>query len=124
MKPFSFKERLQSFRYAINGIRITLWKEHNFRIHLTAAILVISLGFYLEVKPAEWLWLILAISMVFITEMINTALEGLVNLVEPNQNPLARQIKDIAAGAVLLSAIAALAIGVAIFWPYFCLLLS
>lgn len=123
MKPFSLKERLRSFRYALNGIRLTLWAEHNFRIHLVAAIIVIALGFYLEVNPSEWLWLILAISIVFITEMINTALERLVDLTEPNQNSLAGKIKDIAAGAVLLAAIAAFAIGVIIFWPYFCLLL-
>lgn len=121
MGPFSLKERIKSFRYAINGIRTSLWQEHNFRIHLVAAFLVIALGFYFQVTSSEWLWLITAISLVLITEMINTALEHLVNLVEPNQNPKAGKVKDIAAGAVLIAAIGAIAIGIIIFWPYFCL---
>jgi len=121
MKPFSLKERIDSFRYAFNGIRLTIWAEHNFRIHLVATVLVVGLGFYFDMTASEWLWITFVISLVLITEMINTAIEKLVDLAEPNQNPLAGKIKDIAAGAVLIAAITAVVIGALIFWPYFCI---
>lgn len=118
---FSIRKRLLSFVNAFNGLKVILWKEHNFRIHLFAAFLVIVLGIYFEVERHEWLWLIASISIVFITETVNTAIERLVDLVQPNQDPRAGQIKDIAAGAVLIASVAALVIGAIIFWPYFCL---
>ncbi|MBO3700513.1 diacylglycerol kinase family protein [Roseivirga sp. E12] len=121
MKPFSLKERLLSFKYALRGIRSTLWTEHNFRIHLFAALTALALGFYFEVSSNDWLWIVIAIALVFVTEMINTAIERLVDLIEPNQNPLAGKIKDIAAGAVLIAAIASATIGLIVFWPHFCL---
>lgn len=122
MSGFNIRDRMASFGYAIRGIRSTIWAEHNFRIHLVATLVVIAMAAYFEVSTYDWLWLTAAISLVFITEMINTAIEQLVDLVEPNRNPLAGKIKDIAAGAVLISAIAAITIGVIIFWPYFCLI--
>ena len=97
-----------------------MWQEHNFRIHLLAAIIVIFLGFYFKVTRQEWLWLVAAIGLVFITETINTAIEKLVDLTKPERDPLAGQIKDVAAGAVLISAITALIIGIVTLWPYFC----
>lgn len=121
MKPFSLKERLNSFKYALRGIRHSLWAEHNFRIHLFAAIAAVTLGGYFDISSQDWLWITLAITLVFITEMINTAIEHFVDLIEPNQNPKAGKIKDIAAGAVLIAAIASVTIGLIVFWPYFCL---
>ncbi|OEK01501.1 hypothetical protein BFP97_08190 [Roseivirga sp. 4D4] len=124
MSGFNIRDRIKSFGHAIRGIRITIWAEHNFRIHLVAALIVIALATYFEVSTSDWLWLVLSISLVFITEMINTAIERLVDMVEPDQNPLAGKIKDIAAGAVLLSAITSVVIGVLVFWPYFCLIIA
>lgn len=118
MKPFSFKERLNSFRYAFKGIWLALGAEHNFIIHLLAALFVILIGFYFNVSKQDWLWLTIAIALVLITEMINTAIERLVDLVEPNQNPLAGKIKDMAAAAVLIAAMTAVIIGLIILLPY------
>lgn len=120
-KPFRLVDRLASFKYALTGILKVIKHEHNFRIHLVAAIIVIVAGFYFQVTTNEWLWLIGAIVSVLSLEMINTAIEKLVDLKEPEYNPKAGLIKDIAAGAVLIASIGALAIGVIIFWPYFCL---
>ncbi len=117
-KRFSFKERIKSFEYAIKGIKATIWAEHNFRIHLFAGAAVIGLGFYLHISPHEWLWLVVAIALVLICEMINTAIEKLIDLTEPDHDPVAGKVKDMAAGAVLIAAIAATIIGVIIFWPY------
>ncbi len=121
MKQFSLRQRLLSFKYAIRGISLVLWAEHNFRIHLLATILVVSLGLNYDLTRQDWLWLTLAIALVLITETLNTAIEHLVDLTEPNQNPLAGKVKDIAAGAVLMAAITSVIIGITIFWPYFCL---
>jgi len=121
MSGFNFRDRIASFGHAIKGIRIAIWTEHNFRIHLVAALIVVVLATYFELSTSDWLWITLSISLVFITEMINTAIERLVDLVEPEKNPLAGKIKDIAAGAVLISAITSVVIGVIVFWPYFCL---
>lgn len=120
MGSFNFRDRILSFKYAIKGIKTVLWAEHNFRIHLAATLIVIVLGFYLNVSSQDWLWLTLAIALVLVTEMINTAIEQLVALAEPNHNPIAGKIKDIAAGAVLISAITSVIIGAMILWPYFC----
>lgn len=115
---FNFRDRISSFKYAFKGIKVLLWAEHNFRIHLVAAIIVVVLGLYLDVAKFDWLWLILAISLVLISEAINTAIEYLVDLIEPNHNPLAGKIKDIAAGAVLISAITSIIIGLIVLLPY------
>lgn len=124
MGSFNFRDRILSFKYAIKGIKTVLWAEQNFRIHLLATFIVIALGFYLNVSNQDWLWLTLAIALVLVTEMINTAIEQLVDLAEPNHNPNAGKIKDIAAGAVLVSAITSAIIGAIILWPYFCLILD
>ncbi len=121
MGGFNLRDRILSFKYALKGIRAALWAEHNFRIHSVATLVVIALGLYFKVSHQDWLWLILAIALVLITEMINTAIERLVDLVEPNHHPIAGKVKDIAAGAVLIAAITSVIIGVTIFWPYFCL---
>ena len=121
MSSFNFRDRILSFKYAIKGIKAVIWAEHNFRIHLAAALFVVALGLYFKVSSQDWLWLILAIALVLLTEMINTAIEKLVDLAEPNHNPDAGKIKDIAAGAVLVADITSAIIGIMILWPYFCL---
>ncbi|MFY0592478.1 diacylglycerol kinase family protein [Roseivirga sp.] len=118
MKRFSLRDRINSFRYAWRGIRSTIWQEHNFRIHLFAALIVILGGFYFNISNTDWSLIVLAISLVFITELLNTAIEKLVDLKEPNFNPKAGSIKDIAAGAVLIAAISSAVIGGLVFWPY------
>ena len=118
MAPFSIKARLRSFVYAFRGILSMVREEHNFRIHGVAMLVVIAAGFWLQVSRADWLWLVLAIGLVLAAETFNSALERLVDLRQPEQDPNAGKIKDLAAGAVLLSAITAAIIGVLVFWPY------
>lgn len=117
-KPFSIRERLKSFVYAAKGIAHLCKTEHNFRIHLAATVLVIGLGAWFGLSRTEWLWLVLAIGFVLVAEAFNSAIERLVDLKQPDHDPKAGLIKDLAAGAVLLAAITAAFIGGIIFWPY------
>ncbi len=118
MARFSIKDRIRSFKYALRGILFMMSGEHNFYIHMAAALLVIVAGFWLQVSRTDWLWLVLAIGLVMSAETFNSAIEKLVDLKEPDQRPEAGKVKDMAAGAVLLAAITAAIIGVLIFWPY------
>lgn len=117
MEKFSIRKRLKSFTYAGKGIRSFITREHNAWIHSAAAIAVIILGFYLRVSATEWAILIICMGMVFAAEAFNTAIERLVNLVSPEQNKIAGDVKDIAAGGVLICAIAATIAGLLIFMP-------
>lgn len=91
--------------------------ENNARIHLLASIVVISTGIYVELSAQEWLWIALAIALVWILEAINTAIEALVDLASPDFHPLAGKAKDIAAAAVLIASIFAVIVGIIIFFP-------
>lgn len=116
-KPFSIVARIKSFNYAVKGLKVFFSTQHNAWIHALAIVMVIILGFVLKVSAAEWCLLILAIALVVITEMLNTAIEFLTDLVSPNFNSHAGKIKDVAAGAVLIAAIASCVIGGFIFLP-------
>jgi len=111
-----------SFKAAINGIAYVARNETNFRIHLVFVLLVISGGCLFSISSMNWVMLFLSMAFVLCAEIFNTAIEVLCNKVEPAQDPLIRIIKDVAAGAVLLSAIAAIVIGLIIFLPY-CIML-
>lgn len=114
--PFSIKQRLLSFKHAINGWRLLIKEEHNAWIHTAVATAAIGLGFYQGISKVEWIALIICISLVFSLELINTAIENLCDLVSPEQHPLIKKVKDLAAGAVLVGALAAAVVGVLIFW--------
>ncbi len=114
------KKFLKSFIYAFNGITYAIKTQLSFQIECTATIAVILLGYYLKLNKNEWLWVALAISVVLILELLNTAIEVLVDLVSPEQNPKAGAIKDLASGAVLIAALFSIAIGLFIFLPKFC----
>lgn len=117
--PSSFlRRRIDSFRFALAGIRAAFWTEINMRIHLAAALVVVAVAFVLEVTATEWCLLIFCIGIVWAAEIFNTALEALVNLVSPVQHPLAGKVKDLAAGAVLVTAIMAVVVGLLIFGPH------
>lgn len=111
------KKFLKSFVYAFAGLSYTLKTQLNFKIHCFAGFVVIMLGFYFKLSVAEWLWVILSIALVLILELLNTAIEVLVDLISPQQNIKAGLIKDVAAAAVLIAAIVALVIGLIIFVP-------
>ena len=108
----------KGFRYAFAGIAHAIKGQLNIKIHLLVAALVTALGFYFRVTSTEWCVLILTITLVLSLELVNTAIENLVDLVSPNQHSLAGKIKDIAAGAVLIAAMSAAIIGIIIFYKY------
>ncbi len=118
-KGFSVKARIKSFSYAIQGINTFLKTQHNAWIHAFATVLVIVLGNIVRLSFSEWCLIFLAIALVFITEMLNTAIEFLTDLASPEFHPLAKKTKDVAAGAVLFSSIIALIIGLLVFTPKF-----
>ena len=110
------KSLIASFRYAARGVAYCVNNERNMRIHLvTAAYIVVFSRFY-DLSVSQFALMICAIALVVAMEMVNTAVEVLVNLESPAYNSLARIAKDVAAGAVLVCAIFALAIGLLLFW--------
>lgn len=114
---FSIKERIASFKYALNGLKIILETQHNFMIHLIAAILVTAAGLFFHVSNIEWIIIIITIAIVLCIEAINTSIEKLTDLVSPDYDEQAGKVKDIAAAAVLIAAIASVIVGVIIFLP-------
>ena len=107
---------IKSFRYAFYGI-FTALTEQNMKIHFVSAVVVIIAGLLTGLNLVEWILIILLIALVISTEMVNTAIETIVNLVSPDFHPLAKKAKDVAAGAVLVFAIASVIIGLLIFIP-------
>ena len=110
---------IRSFKYAFLGIGWVVRSENNARIHLAATISGIIAAFYFNISKSEWLWIILCIALVWITEIINTGLEKLVDLVSPNFHPLAGKVKDLGAAAVLIAALFSIICAVVIFSSYF-----
>ena len=115
---FSLIGRIKSFGYAFAGLAFMLRTQHNAWLHLIATILVIGLAVFLKVRPDDWRWLIAAILVVWSAEAFNTAVEYVCDVVSPGYSAVVKHAKDIAAGAVLISAVGALAIGLITFWPY------
>ena len=107
-----------AFLYAFEGIRTGIRKERNMKIHCLAVIAVTVAGTFLHIKPVEWCICLLLFGLILSLELVNTALEAVVDLVTKEKKPLAKIAKDTAAGAVLVSAIAAAIIGCIIFVPY------
>jgi diacylglycerol kinase len=109
---------VKGFKYAFIGLAYILRSEQNARIHLIIAIFVLGSGLYLGLSPAELAAIFFAVIIVFLAEVLNTAIEKTLDLIEPEHNGKVAIIKDMAAGAVLVAAGGALIIGVVIFWPY------
>lgn len=116
-KQTYFRKRRLSFKYAFNGIWQMAKKEANFKIHIVATFLVILLGLICNLSNIEWLIIVITIGCVMAAELFNSAIERLIDLVHPQQNKQAGLVKDISAGAVLITAIAAAIIGFVIFIP-------
>jgi len=113
------KRFLKGFTYAFNGWVYVFKTQLNFKFHCLAGVLVIALGLYVDLSVEEWIWITAAIALVMVVELINTALEVLVDLVSPQIQAKAGRVKDIAAGSVLMAALMALVIGLFIFVPKF-----
>jgi diacylglycerol kinase len=118
-KKFSLKSRLESFRFALNGLLLLLKNEHNSRIHILAAIIAIVMGIIMKLDHYEWALLIIVIGAVFLTELLNSSIESLGDLIDPEWNELIMRAKDYSAAAVLISAIVAIVVGGLIFIPKF-----
>jgi diacylglycerol kinase (ATP) len=112
-----FAARAKSFGYAFQGIATLLRSQLNARIHALAMVIVVLAAWYWQVSALQWCVLVLTIAMVLSAEAVNTALEILCDKVEPEQHAAIKQVKDVAAAAVLLVAIAAAIIGLIIFLP-------
>jgi diacylglycerol kinase len=111
------RRRARAFRHAFDGIAYAL-RQPNFRIQLGAALIALAVAAALRVSPGEWLAIILVSLAVLTMEMLNTVVEAVVDLASPELHPLARVAKDVAAGAVLLSALASVVVGVYVFVPH------
>ncbi len=110
-------KRARSFTYAVNGLRIFLKTTHNAWIHIVVAIVAVVLGFHFDITITEWMFLVMAIGFVMVTECINTAFEFDIDLTSPEYHPYAKYTKDVSAGAVLIASITASVIGLIIFLP-------
>ncbi|WP_281380316.1 diacylglycerol kinase family protein [Anoxybacillus mongoliensis] len=112
------KRFVASVLYALNGIRLAVCNERNMRIHLVAMIAVIVAATVFRITKTEWLVLLLTIGAVISLEIVNSAIERTIDLVTDEYRPLAKEAKDLAAGAVLFFAFLSIIIGISIFLPY------
>ena len=115
---------IASFGYAFQGLWYALRTQRNARVHAAIATLATILGIVLRISSVEFAIIFIAIAGVFVAEMFNTVFELCVDLASPEYHPLAKIAKDVAAGAVLLSAILSIVIGLFIFGPHLWLLFS
>jgi diacylglycerol kinase len=114
---FSIVERARSFNHAFRGLSIVMKTQHNMWIHGLVALFVLFLGFYFNINSIEWILIIFVIGFVLVTETLNTALEIDIDLTSPTYHPYARDTKDVASGAVLISIVVAVIVGLIIFIP-------
>ena len=114
----TFNGRIRSFRCAFNGLRVMICSQQNAWIHAFATVVVIIFGINFGLTKSEWCWIILAAIFVWTAEALNTAIEFLTDIASPEFHPLAAKAKDVAAGAVLITATGAVLIGLLIFSPY------
>lgn len=112
------KTLTQSFKHALEGVYFAFRDNQNMKIHFAAALLVIVLGFYFKVRSSEMIILYIMILLVIAAEMINTAIEEMVDLITTEHRQQAKVAKDVAAGMVLVTTSGAFLIGVYIFTPY------
>lgn len=110
------KKFWHSFRFAAHGIASAFKSELNMRIHSGLAVIVLAAAVIFRLPPSSWMLLLLAITLVLSTELLNTAIEATVDLVSPEIHPLAKTAKDTAAGAVLLAAAFAVIVGIYVFY--------
>ena len=108
---FSIRKRLESFKYAFNGLLILIKEEHNARIHLFATVCAIIAGIYFNISVQEWLSLVFAFGFVISLETVNSSLENIADFISPERHESIKRIKDLAAAA----AITAFTIGLIIF---------
>lgn len=116
-RPFTFTGRLRSFRWALRGIGIMLATQHNAWIHAAATLAVVGLSAWVRLTPLQWCAIVVAIVTVWTAEALNTAFELLADVASPEFHPLVEKAKDVAAGAVLISAVGAVIIASLVLAP-------
>jgi len=116
-KKFSTKSRIQSFSFALNGLKIMIREEQNARIHLAVAIFISIVGFLLKLSIFEWISIVFSIGLVISLELINSAIEYMADFIYPGKNETIKSIKDVSAASVLVGSITALVIGWIVFIP-------
>ncbi len=116
-QPKKRRSQVDAFRFAFRGLREMLRSEVHARIHLNATVIAIAAALLLGISRLEWIALVLTIAAVWSLEAVNTAIEAICDLVSPEQHPLVARAKDVAAGAVLVAAIASLLIAGLILAP-------
>ncbi|MEI3606845.1 diacylglycerol kinase family protein [Pseudogracilibacillus sp. SE30717A] len=104
-------------KFALNGLKEAFLRERNFRIHLYIALIIVIISFYFKLSNIEWMFIISMISLVLLSELINSLIERLIDYLKPEIHPQAKIIKDISAAVVLISAITSVVIGFIIFIP-------
>ena len=114
------KKFVQGFGHGFRGLFIVIRSERNFQVHLLALAVVISAGCYFSISSTDWVLLIITSTLVMGLELVNTAIEKLCDDITLERKPSIRNVKDIAAGAVLLSSIGAIITAVLIFWKHIC----
>jgi diacylglycerol kinase (ATP) len=122
-KRFSIISRIKSTTHAFRGVGIFIRTTHNSWVHIFFTLLAVYLGFILHISSLEWIAIIFAIGLVILAETINTAIEIDIDLTSPTYHPYARDTKDVAAGAVLITVAIAGLVGLIIFLPKIILIL-
>jgi diacylglycerol kinase len=117
-REFSIIKRAKSFSHAGRGLQVFIKSTHNAWIHVAVLVIVIVLGLYYKITNTEWIALFIVSGFVLASEAINTAIEIDIDLTSPEYHPYARDTKDVAAGAVLISAMTAIIVGVLVFGHY------
>lgn len=115
---------ISSFSAALQGLRHVFRTEHNFRIHTIAAVLIICLALFLPLERWERVALVSAVAAVLTVELINTAIEYIMDLLKPRFNHYVAWVKDVMAAATLVVVLAAILCGIIVLWPYFMILVK
>lgn len=118
-KKMGFKRFLNSFHYSVEGLKYAYLNEQSMTIHFIVTVLVIIFGFVFHISATEWLFCVTMFGFVMGAELLNTAIEAVVDMAMPDIHPLAKVAKDTASAAVFVLSIAAFVVGAIIFFPRF-----
>lgn len=113
-----FQYRIKAFKAAYSGLKTALKKEAHLKLHVLALLIVLNLGFYFNLSTNEWLAIIICSGLVIGLELINSSIEAICDLVNPNTDLKIKYIKDVAAAAVLVVAIVSVVVAYLVFWPH------
>ena len=117
LKKKGFRRFIDSFKYSFQGLIVAYRDEQSMWIHLMATVFSVALGFYFKISAIEWIFVIILILLVLGSELLNTAIEAIVDLVSPEYHDLAKKAKDLGSAAVFVFSMLAIAGGGIIFVP-------